>query len=257
LQSSWTASILPRAAEIIRYTYKGWQASDIERFSQMLRKAYLPYIVEGRPDFNGNWELSMIEAMIGCGVFLNDQKLFSKGVAMWRKRVPAYFYLASDGKMPVRPPLANKVTPEEMTKYWYGQTTFVDGLGQETCRDFGHLQMGLAGMIDAAETARIQGVDLYEEERKRITAAMEFHAGFLLGKPVPPWLGNGKLRLGTISTWEIAYNHYHNRMGLNLPATQKLIATKARPTGADHFMVWETLTHAELGKKGLPTRSAQ
>ncbi len=246
LQAAWVASILPRAAEIIRHTYDGWAPEDIARFSAMLRTAYLPFIEEGRPFYNGNWELSFIEAMISCGVFLEDTRLFEKAVAMWRLRVPAYFYLKEDGPLPVPAPLSPRTSREEIIKYWYGQETFVDGLGQETCRDFGHLQMGLAAMINTAETARIHGVDLYGEQEKRITAAMEFHAGFLLGEPVPKWLGGGKLDLNTIATWEVAYNHYYNRRGLDLPKTRKLIATKARPTGVSTFMVWETLTHAEL-----------
>ena len=245
LQSAWTASIFPRAAEIIRHTYDGWRAPDIERFSAMLRRAYLPHIEEGRPHFNGNWELSMIEAMIGCAVFLDDEPLFTKGVAMWRKRVPAYVYLKSDGALPVPPPNGGKETREALIKYWYGQETFVDGLGQETCRDLPHLQMGFAAMHDAAETARLQGVDLYGSEAKRITAAMEFHAGFLLGDPVPGWLGGGKLDARTIQTWEIGYNHFHGRLGLELPRTRELILKKIRPSKADNFMLWETLTHAE------------
>ena len=79
LQSSWVGSVFPRTAEIIRYTYHEWKPAEIERFSQMLRKAYLPYIEEGRPGFNGNWELSMIEAMAAIGVFLDDETLFQKG----------------------------------------------------------------------------------------------------------------------------------------------------------------------------------
>ena len=252
LQSSWVGSVFPRAAEIIRYTYPDWKPAEIERFSQMLRTAYLPYIEEGRPDFNGNWELSMIEAMTAIGVFLDDEALFQKGISMWRKRVPAYFYLTQDGELPVPPPLGNKDTKEALIKYWHGQTTFVDGLAQETCRDFGHTFYGLAAMVNAAETARQQGIDLYGEEAQRITTAMEFHAAFVLGKPVPPWLGGGRLKISAGSTWEIAYNHYHNRLGMELPQTEKVILTRARPTGAGHHINWETLTHAELGSKGLP-----
>ena len=37
----------------------------------------------------------------------------------------------------------------------------VSGICQETCRDLGHTQLGIAGMINGAETAFIQGVDLY------------------------------------------------------------------------------------------------
>jgi hypothetical protein len=252
LQSSWVGSVFPRAAEIIRYTYPDWKPAEIDRFSQMLRKAYLPYIEEGRSDFNGNWELSMIEAMTAIGVFLDDVALFQKGISMWRQRVPAYIYLTKDGELPLPPPRGQKDTKEALIKYWYDQTSFVDGLAQETCRDFGHTLYGLAAMVNTAETARQQGIDLYGEQADRITAAMEFHAAFVLGKAVPPWLGGGRLKVSAGSTWEIAYNHYHNRLGMELPQTEKVILTRVRPTGAGHHIDWETLTHAELGSKGLP-----
>jgi hypothetical protein len=77
--------------------------------------------------------------------------------------VPAYFYLTSDGELPHVPPGGTKVDKTALTKLWYDQSRFVDGLAQETCRDFGHTQYGLAAMINAAETARQQGVDLYGE----------------------------------------------------------------------------------------------
>jgi hypothetical protein len=195
----------------------------------------------------------MIEAMISAGVFLDDEALFQKGVAMWRKRVPAYFYLTKDGDLPHTPPSGTKVNKEALIKLWYDQSTFVDGLAQETCRDFGHTQYGLAAMVNAAETARQQGVDLYGEEAERITKAMEFHAAYILGKPIPDWLGGGKLKLSTLPTWEIAYNEFHDRLGMSLPQTEQLIAKKVRPAGANHHMAWETLTHAELGNRGLPT----
>ena len=37
---------------------------------------------------------------------------------------------------------------------------------------------------------------------------------------------------------------------MSLPHTKNFIA-KIRPTDADHHMVWETLTHAEVGSVGI------
>ena len=51
--------------------------------------------------------------------------------------------------------------------------------------------------------------------------------------------------------WEIGRNYYRNALGLPMPETDKL-ALRIRPTGADHHMAWETLTHAGLGGVGLP-----
>ena len=44
------------------------------------------------------------------------------------------------------------------------------------------------------------------------------------------------------------YNHYHNRAGVALPNTQRLIAEQIRPTAprAVWNLAYETLTHAEL-----------
>ena len=75
--------------------------------------------------------------------------------------------------------------PTALINYWNDQTTFVDGLAQETCRDFQHTAMGVAGIINLAETAYIQGYsryyDYYEE---RIVKGMEFHAKYQNGAGV-------------------------------------------------------------------------
>jgi hypothetical protein len=248
LESGWTASVFVRAAEIIRHTNAGWPAADVERFAHLLRTAYVPYIVGGSPTTNGNWELSMVEALMGIGVFLDDAALFDKAVTMWRRRVPAYFYLERDGALPMRPAGTTKYdTTDALVEHWHGQRRFVDGLTQETCRDFGHTLYGLAATVNAAEIARHQGVDLYGEEAERITRAMEFHAEYLLGAPTPEWLCGGRLRLSAHpATWEIAYNHFHNRAGRPLPLSERLIREKVRPTRADHHMVWESFTHGDL-----------
>jgi hypothetical protein len=79
-------------------------------------------------------------------------------------------------------------------------------------------------------------------------AALEFQAQFLPpnnAKPPP------NLAFHTHPTWEIAYNHFHNRLGYDLPKMAAVLPTN-RPTGVNHQMAWETLTHAEVGAVGLP-----
>jgi hypothetical protein len=155
-------------------------------------------------------------------------------------------YLTSDGPTPVLPP-GGSVTASKLAAFWYGQTTLVDGVAQETCRDLGHVQYGMASIINGAETAHIQGIDLYSEQAARITAGLEFHAQFLDGTAVPSWLCSGALNAVTPDPmWEIALNEYGTRLGGSLPSTQTLV-TKIRPTATDHHMDWETLTHAEVG----------
>ena len=127
-------------------------------------------------------------------------------------------------------------------------TPYVDGLLQESVRDSQHANMGLAAMVNAAETARQQGVDLYGEQAKRIVAALEFQAQYLAPNDATP---PKNLAFHVHPTWEIAYNHYHNRMGLELPKMAAVLK-RIRPTGVNHHMAWETLTHAEVGAVGLP-----
>jgi hypothetical protein len=83
-------------------------------------------------------------------------------------------------------------------------------------------------------------------------AALEFQAQFLPPNNAPP---PKNLSFQPHPTWEIAYNHYHNRMGYDLPKMAAVLA-KIRPTGVNHQMAWETLTHAEVGAVGLPPVSS-
>src|SRR4029079_188583 len=76
------------------------------------------------------------------------------------------------------------------------------------------------------------------------------------GAAVPSWLCGGKLNeIQANATWEIAYNHYHNRLGLALPETKKVVDGN-RPTWAGFHMAWETMTHGELGSRGLDGAAA-
>ena len=107
-------------------------------------------------------------------------------------------------------------------------------------------------MTNAAETARIQGVDLYSIESKRMAAAYEFHSKYLSRENANSTAICG-VALNAVTPdpmWEIAYNEFANRLNVALPNTEKLVGM-IRPTGADHHMVWETLTHAEVGSVGL------
>lgn len=249
LQAAWTAEVFPRAAEILRYSNAGWSEEDAIRFGTMLKDVYLPRVIEGSPN-NGNWELSMIEAVINIGIYNDDVPTFEKGISMWRQRTPAYLYLQADGPAPVPPPRGSR-TGAALTAFWYDQETLVDGLCQETCRDLGHVQYGLAALVNSGQTAGIQGIDVLGEEATRITAAMEFHAQFLNGAAVPGWLCGGTLDVvAAYPTWEVAYNAYANVRGTSLPRSLAVVQ-RQRPSGMDRHMAWETLTHGDIGAAGL------
>ncbi len=251
LQAAWGSSKWARAAEIIRHSNAGWAAADAQTFGTMMNNAMLPLISNGRGG-NGNWELSMIEGMLGIAVYNNDPNLFNHAITFWHQRVPAnFYYFPIDGPNPVPPPRG--------TLNWNGQTVFnnsVDGVSQETCRDFGHTEYSIAATMNAAETARIQGVDLYGSEKPRLEATLEFHARYLLGNPVPSSVCGGHVILVSHPTFEIGYNNYHNRLGDSLPLTLQwlLKGVRTQPVEVDHhMMVFETLSHgADAGTAPQP-----
>ncbi|MFJ9517606.1 alginate lyase family protein [Kitasatospora sp. NPDC101801] len=243
LQTAWAGSVWPRAAEIIRYGYGNWPADRVTRFGTMLRTVYLPEVVNGSRS-NGNWELSMVEATIGIGVFLNDRTVYDKAVALFRNRVPAYIYLASDGPLPRTVPGSGLDTRDEIVGYWQGQSTFVDGLTQETCRDLTHTGYGLSAISHVAETSRLQGQDLYPEIADRLRHALGLQSKYQLGTAVPSWLCGGTLNQSLGPVTEVGFNALANRLGYGMTNT-RLLTEKQRPAGTDNlFTAWETLTHA-------------
>jgi len=185
----------------------------------MLYKAVLPGIYPGS-GANGNWELSMIDAMFGIAVFSDNATLYDHAVLFWKERIPAYFYYHTDGNKPVPTPRGHPG--------WFTQKVFnasVDGVCQETCRDFGHTAYGVAGSTHAAETAYIQGDSLYQSQMDRLRAALEFHTGYQFAgsERVPDYVCNGTVKLGSGPTYVVGYNQLHNRLGMDLPNTEKWI----------------------------------
>lgn len=263
LQSAWVASVFARAGEIIRYSNAGWPDAKAKQFGAMLTNAYMPYI----KDFStrtGNWDTSTIEAVIAIAVYNDDKVNFDRAVARWRVRAPAWSYLAKDGAQPISPPGGGTLSASAMKGLWDDPTKYVDGISQETCKDFpggtttggmGHMQYGLAALINAAETARIQGVDLFKDEQQRLVTTLEFHAKYLnsLGTTPSSLCESGMNKLTIDPMWEVAYNAYANVLGQSLPESKKVVASQ-RASGkvlVDHHMVWEVLTHGDVGAAGL------
>ncbi|WP_327352290.1 alginate lyase family protein [Streptomyces sp. NBC_01304] len=247
LQSAWAGSMWARAAEIMRYVYKGWSADGITRFDRFLREIYLPQVAGGSLGRNGNWDLVMADAAASIGVFLDDRSVLERAVARVRNRVPAYFYVHGDGPRPKAPPGALLDAPAELTRYWFGQRRLVDGLAQETCRNFEHVGYALAATAHVAETAHHQGIDLWREIGPRLRPALELHADYQLrdAETAPDWLCGGHITPTLGPDLEVALNHLQNRMGGRLPKARRL-AGEQRPAGTDNlFVAWETLTHGE------------
>jgi hypothetical protein len=242
LQTGWAGSMWPQAAEIIRYTYSSWPNQ--ARFGTMLKNVYLPEVINGS-NSNGNWELVMMQAAVGISIYLNDTADYTKAINKYLVRVPAYIYLSSDGALPETVPSQNLTTSAQIISYWQGQSTFVDGLTQETCRDFTHTGYGIASISSVAETALIQGQDLYPEVGPRLQQALGFQSKYELGTAVPSWLCGGSVNKGLGPVTEVGFNALHNREGIAMTNTQTLTESE-RPEGTnDLFVAWTTLTNAD------------
>ena len=254
LQAGWGLSKWVRAAELAKHLPGvNWPAADAAAFAAVLRAAALP-LVENGSGSNGNWELAMIEGLIGFAVLTEDGALFDRAVKFWQERVPAYFYnFAADGGAPKKAPRGDPS--------WYDQVVFdqnTSGVAQETCRDEGHTSYAVASTSNAAETALLQGLDVWSPAAERLATAFEFQATLLLpGATSPPTLCSGRavdVGVGAkMPTYEVAYNRLHNALGRDLPNVLLHLSGSVRApsnSGVDeHMMVFETLTHGGSAAK--------
>jgi len=243
LQAGWLGAVLAPAAEIM-HLYPGWTVREIGDFQAMFKRAFYPQL-NTASFWNGNVDLTQIDALMAIAVFNDDEAEFNLGLARLKSRTPAYFYLTSDGPKP-KPIAGDSSDPD---KFWFHPAKWVDGLTQETCRDNGHhAQFALGSALHAAEVAWHQGVDVYSENQDRYTAAMELLAAQFLTGSMQGVSRNDIPDTERCDTWEVGYNHYHNRAGVALPSTRKLILEQIRPRASRAILNlnYETLTHAEL-----------
>ncbi|MEV7618605.1 alginate lyase family protein [Microbacterium sp. NPDC089321] len=287
LMTAWTAGQMVRGAELIRYSYKPTSKKhefDAKAFGTMLRKVFVPTLTTfdyGRA--NGNWKLSAAEGLIGIAVFLDDRQLYDRALEMWRERVEAYVYLSTDGELPTAPVSDAGLyrTPTALRCQWLDgkakdcQTDpptdpgvrFQNGQVQESCRDFGHAAMGLGGIINTAETAWIQGDDLYAEQQARITTGVLYAVQVSLNHKTRGWpasfCGGTDDLDPSLSLVELpvhaVYNAYTVRKGVQMPAISipgypapkrgsnpvaDFIAAKGAARGyAGNVTAWDAVTH--------------
>lgn len=275
LQAGWDSEKWPRAAEIIRYGNggsAGWAPADIAAFSKMLKTIYEPLIYNGNSG-NGNWEITMIDGMMGIAVFNEDLALLQHAQNMWKARIPAYFYnYALDNP---KYPGTHAPFPSGKSGSWNGQVIFnanTTGVTQETCRDLGHTQYGIAGAINAAETDYIQGgtltANLYTANgaQQRLVMSLNTMAGILLAHTTTApkdfcTQASNKVILSNRATFVIGYNHYHNRLkdpnmagatgttGLHGTSNtyqwivKDILPLKNPTDGGGHMAIFEPLTH--------------
>lgn len=254
LQAAWNAILFSRAASMVRDDYHKWTSTDLEKVSNMFATQYLPDLERMFSNyyacFNKNWHASAIEAMMNIAVFNNDKAQFESAVDKWRSLVPSYIYLSTDGARPKDAYWCVR-SDAQTVAYWNYPETLVDGLTQESCRDFEHTAYGLASIINTAETARLQGLDLYHDDatqaEQRITKAMELHSAYQTNGGTKLCKNYEGYKLNTQGTFEVGFNHYSMRQGMSLPYTEQFLEN-TRPTKGKYHYLWETLTHGLVGE---------
>jgi hypothetical protein len=256
LQAAWVSAKITRAAELLRHTPgSGWTADDSAAFNALMYDVHLPHLINGT-SANGNWMASFLEGMLGIAVFSENATLFDHAVKAWRDRAPSYFYVTADGAAPPLDPQPN-CEPQPLCE-WYNQTLFdsrVTGVCQETCRDMGHMQMGMAAFINGAATATLNGVDLLAQNAQRLFAASEFAATLLLNATpavIDPALlcDNNPVHLALMPTLEIAHALFV-RLGLDDVQTRAQLAQNVRPHANPYVIAPTHTTCAIPGVKSL------
>src|ERR1700743_1866486 len=209
------------AAEIMRYTYPAWQQADVTKCEAMFRNVFVKelnkfYVTPAYT--NGNWGASVIKAMMGFGVFLNDTNIFNQAVDFY------YSKGVDNGS------LANYMID-------------TDGQCQESGRDQSHTMLGLGNLAEACEVGYKQHLDMYGALDNRLLAGYEYTAKYNLGNKVSfvkwtdvtgkysDWSVISSTDSGAfVPVFEIAYNAFVIRKKLSMPYTTQVL-NKIRPEG--------------------------
>eukprot|EP00775_Hariotina_reticulata_P008807 gene8807-8986_t len=225
LEAGWGVDSMARSVELLKCTWPGWNAELEGRFLSWVNRLIMPQLnnemLERLP--LANWQTTVAECKAQLAILTGNKALWEDALRWWHRVFDAY----------VKP----------------------CGECGETSRDLYHSQFGMGGLIQLAEIAWHQGVNLYSSHNSRLVNMMEFHAYITNGgKPKEccyPLKGIGFLPCG----WEVGYNHYVNRMGLQLPETAKLLAAHRPEKYVFHWGLG-TLTHyksGELLRRPLPS----
>ncbi len=173
------------------------------------------------PYTNGNWGLCAILSYISIAVVADNQEMYDFAINQYlRGRDNGTIYNYIDSKT---------------------------GQCQETGRDQGHVQFGFSCAALICEVAYNQGDEyLYLENDKALLTGFEYTAKLLLGDEVPYFVWtdvSGKYcrweRIGTADPergpsmgkcWSVGYNHFVNRLGLEMPNTLRLLEENNYPS---------------------------
>ncbi|MCM1225291.1 MAG: alginate lyase family protein, partial [Lachnospiraceae bacterium] len=210
------------AAEMLKHTYPKAGKKEMRAIDKMARTKFLPVMEKfyAAPAYtNGNWGPIVTKAYMAFAIHWDDEDMYNKAVD---------FYLHANDNGTIE-------------NYIDGAT----GQIQESGRDQGHSQLGIAAMATICEMAWQQGADLYSALDNRLLKGFEYVAKYNLGGDVP--FKTWQDVTGKYSDWpmlseesrgqfkpvyEMVWNHYAVRKGLPMPYTERVLAI-VRPEGYD------------------------
>ena len=175
-----------------------------------------------------NWDLSNMAAAAAIGVFCDRRDIYDRAIEYYKAG-------AGNGSIFNAVPKIYEASKDTMN--------VPIGQWQEAGRDMEHTQLGLGLMASLCEIAYNQGDDIYGWANNRLLYGAEYVAQYHLGKNVPfteyNWYsGRGSWssqtvisgRSGIRPIFEMIYNHYNKRKGLDTPGLEALLET-VRPEG--------------------------
>jgi hypothetical protein len=215
LCASLQGFLLANAAEIIKHTYEQVSDADVKSWEGMFNNVFIPVLREffAKPAYtNGNWGAAAIKAFMAFGVFMDNESLYNEAVD--------FFYNGEDNGS-----LTNYIAES--------------GQCQESGRDQNHTMLGLGQLAEACEIAYNQNNEtLYSASSNRLLTGYEYTAKYNLGYNDVPFVTWQDVT-GRYSNWtsistadrgrfrpifEIVYNHYVTRKGLEMPYTRQIIS---------------------------------
>ncbi len=239
------------AAELMR-SYPGWAYADQVRFKRMLVDFFYPVCHDfltrhnGRCDtaFWANWDTCNMRAIMAIGVFCDDRAKFDEAVEYFKSG-------RGTGSISNAAPFR-----------------FDGGLvqWQESGRDYAHVMGGQGLLMEMCQIAWNQGLDLFGYDNNRLLGTAEHAAQYTLWKGVPYTYYNncdnanqfyisenyhGRL---DASHFELVYNHYVVRQGLEAPHVKLFAALRRPEPGEIDVLGYGTLTYT-LDAKASPLQA--
>lgn len=217
------------------------KANGSEEWGAMIRRAIVPMMEQfenDSPYANGNWGAIVNRLRMACAIYLNDS-------VMYREAVDYYLHAYDNGSLP----------------RYIGET----GQCQETGRDQGHVQLGLEALAQTCEMAWQCGDDLWGALDNRLMKGFEYTAKYNLGYNDVPfetwqdctglycdWAEPGRMGRGKLwDIYELPYNHYVRRMGLQMPYTKRIVNGE-KPKVKEYAKLHQTYTYP--APKGAPLK---